>query len=208
MTTRPFDGCAAAPSLVKRFGLAIVFSAAILASVPGCATERAYNPDGLADAQYQRIADVCQNVLGLDPKEPLIGGADFLGAERLGEESNHYRGCVLSLSDSVQRASRAEAAREAGAGCRAQGYAPGSGELALCELNSGQAAAAAPTSTKPISQTLSAPNGSYLSASNSEHHRRENRACAAVGIEPSQDEFARCVTRLDQTFFAIENPVY
>jgi len=208
MITESRGGSAAPLSLVKRLVLAIVSSTAMLASMPGCAAERAYNPDALGNAQFEVVADICQSVMGLDPTEPLIGGGVFVGAARLGDYTNHYQGCVLSLSDSLQRASAAEAARRAGEGCRAQGYAPGSAGPALCELNSGQSAAGAPALTKPVSQMMPPPNGSYRSASNGEHHRRENRACAALGIEPSQDEFVRCVQHLDQTLYAIDNPVY
>jgi hypothetical protein len=114
MSTESRGGSAAALSLVRRLALAIVSSVATLASLPGCATERAYNPDGLADTQFQGVADICQNVMGLDPTEPLTGGGVFVGAPRLGDYSNHYRGCVLSLSDSLQHASAVQAERQAG----------------------------------------------------------------------------------------------
>ncbi len=207
MNTNSLGRRAGALSVVERLIVALSSSAAILISVPGCATEKAYNPDQLSNAQLQHVAYVCENVLGVSPSEPLIDGA-FPGEARLGFDTNHYRGCVLSLSDSLQHASAVRAATVAGEACRAQGYAAGSSDLALCELNSAQPTATAPALAQPVSLALPQPSSPYGSASKAEHHQRQARSCAALGIEPSQDEFTRCVTRLDQILFVIDNPVY
>jgi len=190
--------------------LALTLGTAMVVSMPGCASDRAYNPDGLANDQFSRVAYICENVVGLDPNEPLTGG-NYLGAPRLDYYTNHYRGCVLSLSDSLEGGMAADAARAAGESCHARGYAAGSPELALCELNSSTSTAATaqstPASVQTISENISRPEVSYRSASNAEHHRRQNLACAALGIEPAKDDFGRCVHNLDAMFYAIDNPI-
>src|SRR5580698_3217447 len=81
----------------------IVASTAIaVLSISACAAATpAFNPDGLQEAQLSRVAQVCQNVMGLSPAERLIGG-NWVGDSHLDYWTSRYRGCVTSLSDSVQ----------------------------------------------------------------------------------------------------------
>jgi hypothetical protein len=60
-----------------------------------------FNPDNLNATQLTHVADVCQTVLGLSPKERLQGG-NRIGDDRLDYWTNHYQGCILSLSDSLR----------------------------------------------------------------------------------------------------------
>jgi hypothetical protein len=188
-------------------------SAAIaVLSVAACAAATpAFNPDGLQDAQRSRVAEVCQNVMGLSPSERLIGG-EWLGDSRLDYWTSRYRGCVTSLSDSVQSVSDIQAKQQADRDCRAKGYAAGSPDLALCVLQSArqtQAVHGAQQTTTSLQSVAALPlaSGSLFYASAHERRRREELACAAVGIEPTDDAFKTCVNDLQNTFHAIDTPI-
>jgi hypothetical protein len=190
--------------------LIIAAGITVLAGNAACATTpTAFNPDGLAEAQLSRITEVCQSVLGLSPKERLTGGDWSAAGGRLDYWTSHYRGCVTSLSDSLLQISDAQASGQADRDCRAHGYAGGTPDLALCVLSSKNTLHSAPTPGESASTTLALPaaTGSFFYARPTETRRREEIACAALGLEPPRDEFRGCVKHLDDTFFAIDNPI-
>jgi hypothetical protein len=180
-------------------------------SIVACATQPPYNPDNLGDTQYSRVAGICQNVMGLSPKERQSGG-NWLGNDRLDYWTSHYQGCIVSLSDSLQSVNDTLVTQQADETCRAKGYATGSPDLALCVLQTANshpeptpspATAAAAT---PVSEKLPAV-GSYFRASPHETVRREQVACAALGLEPTNGSFKSCVKGLSDTFYAIDHPI-
>ncbi len=183
--------------------------ATILVSTAACATTPSvFNPDGLADGQLTRVTDVCQTVLGLSPKEPLTGGEWRAAGERLDYWTSHYRGCVTSLSDSVMRISDSQANSQADRDCRARGYPSGSPDLALCVLDSKDRLRGTQSAdTMNASLPLPAATGSFFYARPGDTSRREQIACAALGLEPMGGDFSGCVKSLDDTFFAIDNPI-
>jgi hypothetical protein len=185
-------------------------AAVAVLSISACAAATpAFNPDGLQEAQLSRVADVCQNVMGLSPAERLVGG-EWLGDSRLDYWTSRYRGCVISLSDSVQTDANAHANEQADRDCRAKGYASGSPDLALCVLQSArqaQSAAVAQPTAQHGSEPLPTASGSLFYATAHERQRREELACAAVGIEPTGDAFKACVGDLQRTFHAIDTPI-
>jgi hypothetical protein len=183
---------------------------AILASNAACATTPSvFNPDGLADAQLTRVTDICQTVLGLSPKERLTGGEWSAAGDRLDYWTSHYLGCVTSLSDSVTRISDSQANSQADRDCRARGYASGSPDLALCVLNSKDQLRSMQSAGTTINATLPLPaaTGSFFYARPADTRRREQIACAALGLEPEGNDYHSCVKSLDDTFFAIDNPI-
>lgn len=184
-----------------------------VAAVTACAVETPYNPDNLAADQFARVSGICQTVMGLSPNEPLEGGY-WMGDDRLDYYTSHFRGCIISLSDSLQNIMDEEITQQADADCRAKGLEPGSPDLALCVLKSvnnrprpasGQATLA--LSATPVSQNLPAASGSFFYASPRENGRREQVACAALGFSPSQSAFKSCVKGLSDTFYAIDHPI-
>ena len=149
--------------------------------------------------------------MGLSPAERLIGG-NWLGDSHLDYWTSRYRGCVTSLSDSVQNVGEIHAKQQADQACRAKGYADGSPDLALCVLQSArqnqgtgdvQQAAAGEHST----QAVPSARGSLFYASAHERRQREELACAALGIEPTGSAFSACVKDLQRTFHAIDTPI-
>ena len=181
---------------------------AILASAVACATTASeFNPDSLAAAQLVQVTNVCQTVLGLSPKERLTGGEWSARGDRLDYWTSHYRGCVTSLSDSLLGISDSHANRQADSDCRARGYASGSPDLGLCVLDSKDRLRGMQTVNTTATLPLPAASGSFFYARPGETRRREQIACAALGLEPDGTDFSGCVKRLDDTFFAIDNPI-
>lgn len=179
----------------------------------GCAAGAPYNPDGLDNGGIARVTDICQNVLGLSPSEPVVAGPwTGIGAQELDSFSNHYQGCVSSLSDTLRQAATSLQALSAEQNCSASGLQPGSPELALCVLKTvnGESDRTTPqlvVSAKPVSAELPATSASFYGASPHETVRRERLACAALGLIPGTVAFDGCVKQLDGTFFAIDNPI-
>ncbi len=181
-------------------------------SVVACASAAPYNPDQLGTGQADRVAAICQNVMGLDPSEPLTWGI-HTGVANLDTWTSHYRGCVFSLSQSLSDVNSERAASQAQDACRAKGLQPGSPDLAVCELQSTESAStpaatsAATAGSTPPDQGLTPASGSFYHASNRALSQREDLACAELGLEPASVPFASCVANLKATFFAIDNPV-
>ncbi|MEA3180634.1 MAG: hypothetical protein QOI59_4157 [Gammaproteobacteria bacterium] len=181
------------------------------AGIVACATHSPYNPAHLSEAQYTKVAGICQNVMGLSPSEPQTGGY-WRGNDQLGYFTSHYRGCIVGLSDSLQLVDGSLVMQHAENDCRAKGFRTGSPDLALCVLQTAQSqseptpvegSAAAATAVSVKLPTA----GSYYRASPQEAVRREQMACAALGLDPAKEAFDRCVKKLDDTFYDIDNPI-
>jgi hypothetical protein len=140
------------------------------------AAQPRYNPDHLGDAQFTRVAEICQNVMGLSPTERPRGGY-WLDNSRLDYWTNHYRGCVLSLSDSLRHVNSTRVVQQA------------------------ETAAVTPVSEKMPTA------GPYFRASPHETARREHVACAALGLEATSGDFKSCVRGLRDTLYAIDHPI-
>ncbi len=199
-------------SLTARHLIATAASCVVAgSSMTACAAMPLYNPDNLGAEHFSRVSDICENVMGLSPKEPLSGGT-WLGEPRLDYYTSHYRACVVTLSDSLQSVADAQLTKQADVDCRAKGFASGSSDLALCVL---QSVSSRPNPVR-VSQSDAAPSlggnlpaarGSFFYASPHEAVRRVQVACAALGLEPSEGAFESCVSKMDHALYAIDNPV-
>jgi hypothetical protein len=202
--------------------LAVVFTRRVVAgavaclfvgaSMTACAAEPLYNPDNLQAPEFTRITDICQGVMGLSPKEPMVGGY-WPGEPRLDYYTNKYRVCIVSLSDSLRGAADTQVTRAADAQCRAKGYADHSSDLALCVLETSNRQPdplAASLVTRTASVIGSAPPlgaSSYYYASPHVNARREQVACAAIGMEPTEPAFSECVERINHALNSLDNPI-
>ncbi len=183
----------------------------VAASVTACVTAPPYNPDHLDSQSFARISDICQTVMGLHPEERLYSG-NWPGNSRLDYTTSHYRGCILSLSDTVQSIAKALQTKAADEDCRTKGFRPDTPELALCVLHAassttGEASVSPAAMETPASALALPPKRSFFTASPHEISQREHQACAALGISPAENTFKSCVEQLNSTFFAIDNPM-
>lgn len=194
------------------------FSAAVVcwsgfACLVGCASTVPYDPDHLGAAQIARISDICQTTMGLSPKESPVLGI-YLGSPHLDREVSHYEVCIASLSDSLLSVAQEEAASKAHQECLAKGLPLGSADLAVCVLERVKVNSVM-SSASDSSQAVRSENSAYepravrsfFYASPRETRRREEKACARLGLEPPYGAFAKCVKLLNDNFYAIDNPV-
>ena len=110
---------------------------------------------------------------------------------------SHYQACIASLSDSLQSVSEAQSAQQADQDCRAKGLQSNSPELAECVLQSFRAI---PNADSTQAQSLMVASHSevkeprsvksFFYASPRETRRREEMACAQIGLEPPYGAFA------------------
>jgi hypothetical protein len=150
----------------------------------GCAMAEPYNPDRLASGEIAGVGAICSNVMGLKPFE------------------SQYAGCVDSLSGSVSYSDRGRALWQARATCLAEGQRADTPGLAECELTrSGER-----RGSGEVDASASGPARSYFYTSPRDVHRREEAACARLGLEPTDAAFAGCVGNLQSTLFEADNP--
>jgi len=159
-----------------------------LASATACASAQPYNPEHLPLAQVSQIGQVCRNIMGLPPGTTTQNAA-----------------CDESLSHSFAALHGAGELQQARAQCLARGLKPGDLALAECELGP-QPAAVTQAAYAAIDPPAKPPK-SYLSVSNTEIHRREQLACAAIGYDPANAGSAQCVAELDSAMFDAEHPM-
>jgi hypothetical protein len=182
------------------------------------AADTSYNPDRLPAAQVAQVAEACVNVLGLNPHEGPVGGI-YRGSPHLDDGVNHYQACVAALSDSLEDVAAANRAAQATDDCRAAGLAAGSPGLAQCVLRGidspsrtkATVAADAPAAghTPAAAGTTAAagrPSNFFLDSPRVTR-RKEESACARLGLVPPGGEFAKCVRLLHDDFFSIDNPI-
>ena len=199
------------PHAASRVSAALAGALALSVSVDAGAAKQPYNPDGLDTVQLTRVLDVCEHVLALRASEPLTGGV-WIGVNRLDYWTSHYRGCVLALSDAVINNTRADTADEAHKSCEAKGFKVGTPDYGSCMLTAMRQAS--PNATAKEAANLAAPAKgegsqpltSYFNSSSRVTARREELACASVGVDPATPAFEACVRELDRIFYAIDHP--
>ena len=143
-----------------------------------CASARAPDPHA------ERIADICRNVLGAED-----GTATFVA-------------CGESLSSTLEARNQAAQTASARDACLAKGLPRGSVALSECELDRPAALTAAALPADPLPPKPR----SFVGAGNDEIRRREQRACAYIGLDPQSGAFDGCVASLAQGLFAADNP--
>jgi hypothetical protein len=198
------------PSRVQLLTLAAASGVMLGSSLTACATVPAYNPEHLQAAQLERVSGICQTVMGLDPNETLQAGGQFRGLG-FGNNTSHYRVCILSLSESLQGIVDAQLTQSADAACAAKGLAPGSSDLALCVLNrSGNRPVSGDSQTSAVAESGDAlPQAliSYYRASAHDRGQLEGQACASLGLNPAQNGFTNCVKKINQALHSIDSPI-
>ena len=184
--TRPVSQSYAAAALIAS-------ACAVLAS---CASAPPYNPNHLSAEPLAQVADVCQNVLGFRASEPLTDNPWPYNPDS-SSSTNRYQGCIATLSNGLNRVEVARAASQAEQDCRSRGLVAGSPDLALCVLGVENEPGSPPktlvASLDPKPFLLSSgPRSPRARAAVS----KEQLACADIGIDPNDAEFASCVQRL------------
>lgn len=144
--------------------------------------------------QTAAIEATCDKVMRLPP------GAEF-GA------------CVSSLSDSAVALVNAETANRAYDACEQAGLRRETPEFSRCVLDRENTQNGLGSSQGAVSRLdaafitpVDANQDSYFASSPSVRHRREQYACAQLGLEPNTGAFTSCVGNLDMEIFVVEHP--
>ncbi len=109
--------------------------------------------------------------------------------------------CLDSLARSVAR--KAESARMAGSyvACRGQGLHEGTAAFSTCMLDDRGATVSARPVKLPYDSSTPENARSYFDVTNSVHWRREQYACAQIGLTPGTAAFAECTAGLQAALF-------
>lgn len=86
------------------------FLALACMTVASCASVSPYNPDHLSAHEVSRVGEVCQGVMGLQPSKVLTENL-WPGDPDPALETNDYRGCIATLSNSLEAATASKGPR-------------------------------------------------------------------------------------------------
>lgn len=179
-------------AVARRAGVEALIGLFAIAGAAGCASAGPYNPSHLPPNQLSQVQELCGSVMGIP------------AGIRLSSD------CVESISGSAVAISQARTLQDARRGCLGKGLASGQLGLAECELTTVSQPTAAASDRADVrvdTSGLQRPAKSYFNASFDEVHRREQTACARLGYDPINGNFARCVARLDSALFASTHPM-
>jgi hypothetical protein len=172
----------------------LLFSAAFAPALAACASF----PSAAQEVTPQQTAAIeatCTKVMRLRP------GSEF-------------EACVSSLSDSVASLVRADYANNAYHACAQTGLKRETPEFSRCVLDRENTqkdagglppGAAAKLNAAYITPADSNPQD-YFESSFNMRHRREQYACAQLGLEPDTGAFVSCVGNLDMEIFVVDHP--
>jgi hypothetical protein len=173
-------------------------------AIAACASNAPRHPQHLSITQVGQVAEICEEVMGLESTEPFVDNL-WPGDPDPDSVTNNYRGCIASLSSSLEGVATAWGERLALDHCRASGLQPGTSELGTCVLRTVEATSAsvAPeTAFLVVTPFSDMPEAASSSASLSD--RKERLACAEIGLEPSQRAYESCVSGLRDVLSANE----
>ena len=181
----------------KGIGFGMKSAALACVSIAAYAIQPTYNPQHLNAAQISQADKICQTVMGLRPSDTLTDNR-WPGNPDPGSSTNEYRGCVASLSHSLENITAARAESQADQNCRAKGLEPGSSDFAVCALQTVEANQSlkqirlASLDAKPFIEQA----GKDAHAAVPGNVSKERLACAEIGLEPQAAAFASCVEGL------------
>ena len=181
----------------KGIGFGMKSAALACVSIAAYAIQPTYNPQHLNAAQISQVDKICQTVMGLRPSDALTDNL-WPGNPDHGSSTNEYRGCVASLSQSMENIAAARAESQADQNCRAKGFEPGSSDFAVCALQAVEAKSGsdriqlASLDAKPFIGQARKDASAAIPGSVS----KERLACAEIGLEPKAEAFTSCVEGL------------
>ena len=167
-----------------------LLTAALLAPLMvACAPFAASSAPALSAEQVSLVQATCDRVMGL-------------------AHSGVYRDeCRDSLSQSLARKNAAEGMAGAYGDCSRQGLSEGSAAFSTCMLDRQsrpRTAAVQPASLAYDADTAENAKG-YFDVNNTVHWRREQYACAQLGLTPGTGAFGQCVVSLDAALLPNQN---
>jgi hypothetical protein len=158
------------------------------AGVAGCAMAAPYNPSRLPAAELGQVREICRTTLGIPAGFGLSTS------------------CVEGLSRSMAALDQSRGLAGARERCMGKGLQAGDPGLGECELSAAFVRSAATPATATANPAR--PSGSYFNAARGEIRRREQLACARLGLDPTYPSFATCMVRLDSALSDAEHAAH
>ena len=146
------------------------------------------------------VQPVAENITPQQAAAIEVSCTTILGLEK-GEYQ--YQRCRESLVNTVAALAQGEARLVAYDACRGKGQALGSAALATCMLDSEHAAPVARNGAVATLAPIALPRNdlklekSYYVVTHDVQWRREQYACAQLGLTPGSASFTHCVASLD-----------
>ena len=132
---------------------------------------------------------------------------------RLREGQPEFIACVSSLSNSLAYAAVSDYAADAYLGCTKTGLRRGTPEFSRCVLdreNNARDNGHSPSGANRFDAAYVTPADSssddYFRTTNQMRQRREQYACAQLGLEPNSEPMLTCAHNLDTAIFESEFP--
>jgi hypothetical protein len=179
---------------MKAHVLPFFLGAVALATVGGCAA--GYSDELKSPEQLALVKATCTNIIGV---------------RTYGE----MRGCVSSLSDALAAKTEARIDVMSDSDCAGRGLARGTAEYSVCVLERQRANAAEYARSAPAAANSQAPvKLAYGEKGQADDHsdwtsdaryRREEYACAQLGLDPTDQAFAECVAGLEISLYNADN---
>lgn len=156
----------------------------ILAGLPlGASAAPALSPEqrALSDSQRALAAETCDRVMGLS------GGGLYR------EE------CMDSLARSMARKAQRALTAASYTACSHQGLREGSAAFSTCMLDTSNQRGVMAAEPVKLAYNWNTPENSkgYFDVTNSVHWRREQYACAQIGLTPGTASFGQCTASLE-----------
>lgn len=171
-------------------------------SLGAWAATPSYNPAHLGSAELSEVSEVCQSVMGFRPSAVLTHNL-WTGDPDPATWTNDYRGCVATLSDSLQAVAAMRASLQAERDCLSKGLATSRSDLALCVLRAQQTPvrdAALLASSAGVPMVMPITPGARAQAAAGPP--KEDLACAKIGLDPNEAGFTECVRGLKSVLSA------
>jgi hypothetical protein len=173
------------------YGIPLVAVAIAIGMMTNAANAETYGIGPLSPEQASRARETCAGVV------------------RVNQGTVQFDACVESLSRTLSDGNKIQLLTKSYDDCMAAHHKDGTPEFAACVLDRKNAlshpggAIAGSDFTLPANE---AAQRTFSSSNADERRRKEEYACAQLGLSPGRASFGQCVTQLDVALWSVNNP--
>lgn len=174
------------------YGIPLVAVAIAIGVMTNAANAETYGIGPLLPEQASRARETCAGVV------------------RVNQGTVQFEACVESLSRTLSDGNKIQLLTKSYDDCMAAHHKDGTPEFAACVLDRKNALSQPGGAIAGSDFTLPAKNEAaqrtFSSSNADERRRKEEYACAQLGLSPGRASFAQCVTQLDVALWSVNNP--
>lgn len=173
-------------------GIPLVAAAIAIGVITGAANAETYDNDPLSPEQASLARETCAGVM------------------RISQGTVQFDACIESLSRTLSDGNQIQLLTKSYDDCMATDHKDGTPEFATCVLDHKNAlpqpgGAVIGSNSAPPSKN-EAVQRTYSNSNAEERRRKEEYACAQLGLPPGRASFGQCVTQLDIALWSVNNP--